>query len=576
MTRPDDDRSTGLGPRHWIWVIAFALSVLVNHTVVSLLPLPDLTKRPARRAVQLDVYEPLAPAAPRPAADLPLVESSGSKPLAIAWVDAREPPTPGETPLQREERRRREEERVRPPEVPPRVPLPPQPQPQPPEAPEREAEEDATQPLQPVINMHFVHLPPRTDEPETVPDDVRFFAQRTQDVEEQTRAAVTTLEDEEEAATAQARARDDQPQAPVDGESDAQPRTDEREGRDQTDREAVAAAEPRPVPVASQGGAREGRPGEAQPPEPTPPPQPQARPGGEQGTGAETPRVATAGVDATPQPEGSVAAEQQSAENPGRPGEGPDVPGGPRVEPVAPQAVAAAGAGGASGQGGSGGQAGADTAPPNQSPDLDWATAEAVFHEQLDRERQAFLEQRQERRRMGGAMDRMDRATAQLENFTPDIRPGNQTALDTLYHPFADYLTAFHRRLHPYWGDGFLVSLTAEPDTHPLNDMNLWTKLEIIVNGDGTIWKITIVRSSGNTVYDVAAIDAVFQGEPYPEPPAELQSGDGRLYLRWSFYRNHSQCGVWNAEPFILPDPPSLHEEGEPPDSEHPVEPAVK
>ncbi|MBI5502069.1 MAG: TonB C-terminal domain-containing protein [Deltaproteobacteria bacterium] len=576
MTRRGDERDSRLGPQHWIWVVAFALSLLVNHTVVSLLPLPNLKKRPARGAVELDVYEPLPPATPRPAADLPVVEPPGSEPLAVAWVDEREPPDPAETPAQREERRRREEERLRPPEVPPRVAQPEQPRPPQPERPEREAPEDATQPLQPVINMHFVHLPPRTDEPETVPDDVRFFAQRTQDVDQQTRAAVTTLQDEEEAATAQARARDEQPQAPVDGESDAQPRTDEREGHDRTDREAVEPAQPQPVRVASQGGAREGRPGEAQPQEPTPPSQPEARPGGEQGTSAETPLVAAAGVDAAPLPEGSVPAEQQSAERPGRPGEGPEVPGGPPVEPVVPQAVAVAGQDGASGQGGSGGQTGADTAPPSRSPELDWATVEDLFHEQLDRERQAFLEQRQERRRMGGAIDRMDRATAQLENFTPDIRPGNQTALDTLYHPFADYLTAFHRRMHPHWGDGFLVSLTAEPDTHPLNDMNLWTKLEIAVNGDGTIWKITIVRSSGNIVYDTAAIDAVFQGEPYPEPPAELQSGDGRLYLRWSFYRNHSQCGVWNAEPFILPDPPSLHEEGEPPDSEHPVAPAVK
>jgi TonB family protein len=175
---------------------------------------------------------------------------------------------------------------------------------------------------------------------------------------------------------------------------------------------------------------------------------------------------------------------------------------------------------------------------------------------------------------MGGMMDQMDRVTAQLENFTPDIRPGNTTALNTLYHPFAEYLTAFHRKLHPFWGDGFLVSLVAKGDTDPLNDMTLWTKLEIVVNGDGTLHKVTIVRTSGNLVYDVAAINAVYQGEPYPEPPAELLSGDGRLYLRWAFYRNHSQCGVWNAEPYILPDPPSLHEEGEPPDTEHPTPPA--
>jgi len=97
--------------------------------------------------------------------------------------------------------------------------------------------------------------------------------------------------------------------------------------------------------------------------------------------------------------------------------------------------------------------------------------------------------------------------------------------------------------------------LGKRPDSDPLYDLTLWTKLDFAINGDGTIEGISVFRSSGNAEFDAAALAAVLQGEPYPEPPAQVLSGDGRLHLRWSLHRDHSQCGSWNAEPFILPDP---------------------
>lgn len=564
------DRPPRLDAQQRALLAAIVVSLLAHHTVLSVLPAPraEIEKRP--RPVEVALYEPAAPA---PTAVAPAVPPPVPPPLAET-APPETPPPADETPAERAERLRRDLEELRPPRLaqrpPPPAPPPQRPEPQPEPQPEEEPTPPRPAPDVRALNMHFVQLPPRTDEPETVPDNARFFAQRTQDVEEETRAAVTTLDDEQEAQTARAAARPDEAPATQDGVRDGQPQVEERPGADEPDRQAAAAATPRPAHPERRAGAAAGERGDPRETRPETPPQPEARPGGERGDGAPEPLVAAAGVHAPDHPDGTVAAEEPRETRPGTPGEEAPVPGGPPAEPDA-AALAAAGAGGRQGAGGSGGTTGADTTTSPADPTLDWTTFEELFHEQLDRERQAFLERRRERRRMGGAMDRMDRATAQLENFNPDVRPGNQTALDTLYHPFALYLTAFHRKLHPHWGDGFLVSLLRFPDDHPLNDMTLWVKLEIVVNGDGTIHKITVVRSSGNTVYDVAAIDAVFQGEPYPPPPPELQSGDGRLYLRYAFYRNHSQCGVWNAEPYILPDPPSLHEPGEAPGDEHPT-----
>jgi|GEM_PF-1857733 len=560
------DRPSRLDAQQRALLAAIVVSLLAHHTILSVLPAPRAEIERRRRPVEVALYPP---AAPLPAAAAAVVPAPAPAPRTETAPPETSPPA-DETPAERAKRLRRDLEELRPPPL--ARPSPPPVRPPPPEPRPEEEEPVPPRPAPDVraVNLHFVQLPPRTDEPETIPDHARFFAQRTQDVEEETRAAVTTLQDDQEAETARAAARPDEAPAPQDGVRDGQPQVEERRGLDEPDRQAAAVAPRIPHPERRAGAAA----GERSGPRGTRPettPQPEARPGGEHGTGAPEPLVATAGVRAPRHPDGTIAAEEGVEARPGTPGDQPPVPGGPPVEPAPATALAAAGDGGRPGAGGAGGTGRADTASSPDDLRLDWTTFEELFHEQLDRERQAFLERRRERRRMGGAMDRMDRVTAQLENFNPDVRPGNQTALDTLYHPFALYLTAFHRKLHPQWGDGFLVSLLRFPDNHPLNDMTLWVKLEIVVNGDGTIHKVTVVRSSGNTVYDVAAIDAVFQGEPYPPPPPELRSGDGRLYMRYAFYRNHSQCGVWNAEPYILPDPPSLHEPGETPGREHPM-----
>ena len=86
--------------------------------------------------------------------------------------------------------------------------------------------------------------------------------------------------------------------------------------------------------------------------------------------------------------------------------------------------------------------------------------------------------------------------------------------------------------------------------------MNLWTNLEISVNPDGSLHKVTIAKTSGKNEFDVAAIDAVISAGPYESPPEAIRSVDGRIYLRWGFYRNWRQCGTFNVEPYILTEVP--------------------
>jgi len=177
-----------------------------------------------------------------------------------------------------------------------------------------------------------------------------------------------------------------------------------------------------------------------------------------------------------------------------------------------------------------------------------------VGKDKADEERQVAARKMSSRK---GKWDRkLDAIKSSLENFVPDVKPGNQTALKTRAHPYALYIARMHRRIHELWGFGFLEDLDNKGADYPLNDPNLWTNLEVSVNTDGTVCNITVVKTSGKTEFDVAAIDSVSSAAPFETTPEVIRSPDGRIYLHWGFYRNWRQCGTFNVEPFILEKAP--------------------
>jgi TonB family protein len=140
-----------------------------------------------------------------------------------------------------------------------------------------------------------------------------------------------------------------------------------------------------------------------------------------------------------------------------------------------------------------------------------------------------------------------------IENFTFDVKPGNQAELGTRASPFAAYITAMHRQIHKLWTFGFLADLDGKPSSNsPYNNEELWTQLEIVIKGDGTVDKVGIVRSSGVLPFDVAAIDSVMTSAPFPPPPQVIKSANGKVYLDWQFHRDERACGTFGVDPHIL------------------------
>lgn len=186
---------------------------------------------------------------------------------------------------------------------------------------------------------------------------------------------------------------------------------------------------------------------------------------------------------------------------------------------------------------------------------------EYLFGDDADAARE--LAQKQRSRRTGRFSERMGRVKSALENFIPEVQPGNQTALNTRAAPFAAFIARMHRNIHELWGFGFLEDLDRKTgwgpksSWDPLNDPNLMTKLEIVMNGDGTIAKVTVVKASGLVQFDAAAIDAVYNAAPFADPPREIRSGNGKIYVHWAFHRDERQCATSGADYYILANAPA-------------------
>jgi TonB family protein len=117
--------------------------------------------------------------------------------------------------------------------------------------------------------------------------------------------------------------------------------------------------------------------------------------------------------------------------------------------------------------------------------------------------------------------------------------------------PFAEYITAVHRQIHQRFTLGFLSDIDARKDPTFANDA-LWTQLEIVINEDGRLDRVGVIRSSGVRAFDEAALASVTAAAPFPRPGDEIKSSDGKVYLDWQFHRDERACGTFGVDPHVL------------------------
>lgn len=353
---------------------------------------------------------------------------------------------------------------------------------------------------------------------EPVPDDPQHLAQSNRNVAEETQAVVRNLDRDQANPRAGGAPRNSDPRTPGNADRQVSADADNADGR----RDRIPDPHPQPE---SRVAAAATRPNQATP-----------------ASGDRAP-----GSGATPSTSGAVGREGAT---------GDPVPGGGGAMDVASGAQGANGqngggatstnAGGLQGLRGMGARRALEATLPT------WTSYAAIIGDaRMNREADEARRRRSEAR--GSYTDGWQDTRAAIENFVPHVRVGNQTALRTAASPFAAYLTAMHRRIHRLFADGFLANLPS--GVTALQNEQLVTTLEIVLESTGAIHSLGIARPSGVLAFDVAALGAVRRSAPFGESPTAIRSYDGRVYVRWGFHRDHRQCGTFNAEPYILPAP---------------------
>jgi TonB family protein len=98
-----------------------------------------------------------------------------------------------------------------------------------------------------------------------------------------------------------------------------------------------------------------------------------------------------------------------------------------------------------------------------------------------------------------------------------------------------------------------------------MNDRHIYTSLEIVLTKEGHLHKMGVVRTSGITAFDIAALDSVSRASPFGPAPSAIISPDGNVYLHWEFHRDEVYaCSTMNARPFLLNLPAKGNEPPDP------------
>ena len=124
----------------------------------------------------------------------------------------------------------------------------------------------------------------------------------------------------------------------------------------------------------------------------------------------------------------------------------------------------------------------------------------------------------------------------------------DRTRLNAKEYLFHGYMMRIRRLVNFYWNQ----NIQNMPRSEPLTKPSYTTVLNVTLDSNGALESIEIIHESGSDVVDNCIVDAFRIAGPFPNPPEQLISKDGRVYLpEFSFELNlgHAQA------PFIGVDP---------------------
>lgn len=134
-----------------------------------------------------------------------------------------------------------------------------------------------------------------------------------------------------------------------------------------------------------------------------------------------------------------------------------------------------------------------------------------------------------------------------MENYDIAVTAGSETMLNTRRDDHAPFINAYHAKIHDEWWK-VVALLDRKYDSVETSIGNsMATMLEIRVLSDGTVDKVAVISTSGDTFMDAEAIRMNYAVKKAHPPSSKILCDDDSVYLHWQFSRGPARCSTQGA-----------------------------
>ncbi len=113
---------------------------------------------------------------------------------------------------------------------------------------------------------------------------------------------------------------------------------------------------------------------------------------------------------------------------------------------------------------------------------------------------------------------------------------GAFTALNTDRHLFYSFYSRIEDMIRPPWEDVVSSEARRLNATNPFRPKGGWSsRIDVILNPDGRLVRVALLKSSGIKGFDNAAISAFQKADFFPHPPKGMINEDGVIVLKYLF-----------------------------------------
>lgn len=119
-------------------------------------------------------------------------------------------------------------------------------------------------------------------------------------------------------------------------------------------------------------------------------------------------------------------------------------------------------------------------------------------------------------------------------DYLKEVDKGDETKLNTKKFIYAAYFNKIKQAISQHWTPGYVLIIN-DPRGHIYGKKNRYTKLKVLLTGNGSISKISVITSSGIDFLDREAINAFKMAAPFQNPPEVLLNKSKELEIQFGF-----------------------------------------